>query len=457
MALAPKISIITSTYNRANYFLPRCIESVFDQTFDNYEHIIIDDASSDDTKQVVKDFQQHSSRLKYFQLKENSGSDPKPKNFGISKARGKYILHLDDDVVLRPQALEKLFNKIREGFDVVYGDMWIDTLGEKGIAHDFDLQLLSLRNYIDTSSALIRKKALEYVGGWDESLEKFVDWNLFVRLAKAGYSFKRLPELTFDYSLHENTKSQKVKTKTYIHPQLGRLFKPTFDPVGCKIRLKEHKPPKVAVFTIHYNREDYSKETYSQMRETAGYDFDWFSANNGDEMGEWVKKESEVFIDYKENVGISKASNDLLDVILKNDKYDIIIKIDNDVEFITYNWLIDFIDLWERNHLLYASPYVEGLLDNPGGAPRLGRAFIADTLVEITRHIGGIFTFASSKGYRGLKFKDKHLHGMQDVEASEHFKKKGYMPCYIPKHIIQHKDTTSGQHKKYKNYFQERK
>jgi glycosyltransferase involved in cell wall biosynthesis len=456
MGYQPQISIITSTYNRANYFLPRCLESVKKQTFRNFEHIIVDDCSTDNTKKLVTGFNGGYKKLRYYSTDKNSGSDPVPKNLGIKKARGKYIIHLDDDVVLRKDALELLYSEIKNGYDVVYGDMWIDTMGQPGIAHDFDLQFLSLRNYIDTSSALIKKSALKYVGGWDESLPKFIDWNLFIRLAKAGFKFKRLPKFTFDYSIHTNTKSQRVKTEMYYHPQLGQLYVPTFDPITCKVRLRKHSKPKVAIFTIHYNREDYSKETYKQMRETAGFDFDWFCANNGKAMGDWVKKESVIYTDYKRNVGISKASNDLLDTMMITDNYDIIIKIDNDVEFITYGWLSDFVELWESNHLLYASPYVEGLLDFPGGAPRIARAFIGDTYVEITKHIGGIFAFGSARIYEGLRFSDSHLHGFQDLEASNYFLKNGCMPCYIPKHIIRHRDTTVGQHKKYKDYFKKR-
>jgi hypothetical protein len=78
---------------------------------------------------------------------------------------------------------------------------------------------------------------MEYIGGWDETLPKFVDWNVWVRMAKAGFKFKRVAKFTFDYYLHEDTKSQKVVTEMYSHPQLGRLFVPTFDPTGCPIRI----------------------------------------------------------------------------------------------------------------------------------------------------------------------------------------------------------------------------
>lgn len=455
MAFQPKISVITTTYNRADHFLPRCIQSLKEQTFRRFEHIIIDDCSTDNTAEVVSRANNHYKKLKYFKTDKNCGSDPKPKNIGLSKAISHFVIFVDDDVALRKDALQNLYREISKGYDVVYGDMWIDTHNEPGIAKDFDLQFLSLRNYIDTSSALIRRSALNYIGGFDETLPKFIDWNLFIRLAKAGFKFKRYPHFTFNYSIHQNTKSQRVKTQMYMHPVLGQLFVPTFDPVACKVRLNTDKP-KVAIFTIHYNREDYSKASYKEMKETAGYPFDWYCANNGEIMGDWIKKASTIYIDYKKNVGISKASNDLLDAIFLTNKYDIVIKIDNDVEFITYDWLKDLVELWESNHLIYASPYVEGLLDFPGGAPRIGRAFIGDTYVEITKHIGGIFALGGAKFYQNFRFSDKHLHGFQDLEASDYFIKNSCMPCYIPKHIIKHRDTTAGQHTKYKDYFKKR-
>lgn len=458
----PLISVITSTYNRRKEFLPQCIRSVKGFRGVSVEHIIVDDCSTDGTEEYVKGLPKSAGNIKYFRTKENSGSDTIPKNLGIEKAKGRYLLFLDDDVQLRPGAIERLYKHLRDtDSDVVYGDMWIKPNEEAGIAHDFDLQLLSLRNYIDTSSALMKKSCALYVGGWDTTLPKFVDWNFFIRLAKAGFKFTRLKEYTFDYFLHDKTKSQRVETKMYTHPDLGRLFVPTFDPVGCKIRLdnfKEVKAPRVVIFTIHYDRIEYSKKTYKEMKETAGYKFDWFVVDNGsDGTGEWLKTiPTKYLMEYPENMGITKSSNMLIDVIGRKN-YDIIIKIDNDVEFITYNWLTDIVDLWERNHLVYVSPYVEGLVDNPGGALRVGRALIGDNLIEITQHIGGIFAAIDAKAYKNFRWKDRVYHGYQDLEASTAFVKHGYMPCYFPKHIIRHRDGTSGQQKKYKSYFNRRK
>lgn len=106
--------------------------------------------------------------------------------------------------------------------------------------------------------------------------------------------------------------------------------------------------------------------------------------------------------------------------------------------------------------MLYISPYVEGLVHNPGGADRVGYGMIGNEMVEVTQHIGGICAAISAKAYKNFHWEDNVLHGNQDLEASQAFAKQGYMPCYYPKHIICHRDTTVGQWDKYKTYFDRR-
>lgn len=452
--MTPKISVVMSTFNRAKDFLPKAIDSVVKQQFEDWELIVVDDHSPDKTREVIKKYQD-DKRVRALYLRENFGSDTRPKNLGTRMARADLIAYIDDDVQWRPNHLSLLYKNMTKDLDVVYSDMWIMPNDEPGIAFDFDAQFLMLRNFIDTSSALIRTQAVYDVGGWDENLPKFIDWNLWVRMAKAGKRFRRIPEITFDYYIHENTKSSKVKTETYMHPKLGRLFTPTFDPSGCKIhvgRLGEAHEPKVAIFTIHYNRPRYSVQTYEEMKTTSGYPFDWYAYNNGG-----TKKFGDgVWLGDGTNVGITNASNACIDAILPLD-YDIIIKIDNDVEFDTRDWLADIVDLWQRNRMLYISPYVEGLLHNPGGSPRVGFGMIGSEYIEVTKHIGGIFACISADAYKEWRWSDTKLHGNQDLEASHAFRIRGYMPCYYPKHRIVHRDTTIGQQNKHIKYFEKRK
>jgi glycosyltransferase involved in cell wall biosynthesis len=464
-----KISVVMSTYNRSKDFLPEAIKSILRQTETDFELIIVDDGSTDKTKKVVGSFK--DPRITYIRMPENTGSDTQPKNKGASRANGEFLMFVDDDVVLEKDALKILSEELlaHKQYDIVYGDMLIvfpDGREEPGIRSDFNGQLLLLRNYIDTSTAMMRHDAFMEVGGFDTKLPKFIDWNLWVRLMKAGFKFKRIPQQTLRYFIHEKSKSIRVKTDTYIHPKLGELYVPTFDPFGCKWfipNFKQEKRPNVAIFTIHYDRYQYSKETYEQMIESAGYPFRWFCVDNGskDQTKSWLteltKKGKVTAILNDTNEGITKASNLIIDEITRRPAYDIVIKIDNDVTFQTKNWLKDIVELWKTNTMLYISPYVEGLVHNPGGAPRVGYGQIGQEYIEITHHIGGLFAAVDARAYKNFRWQDSFLHGNQDMEASQAFMRIGYMPCYYPKHRITHKDTTEGQWDKYPEYFERRK
>lgn len=92
----PLVSVILPTYNSVR-FLERSIKSVLDQTFKNLELIIVDDCSTDTSLKIIKNFSKKDKRIRYFVTKKNSGTVAVPRNFGILRARGKYIAFLDAD------------------------------------------------------------------------------------------------------------------------------------------------------------------------------------------------------------------------------------------------------------------------------------------------------------------------------------------------------------------------
>lgn len=469
-----------STFNRAAEFLPAAIKSVLDQTYKDFELIIVDDCSTDNTEEIIKTFT--DERIRYFKMPQNTGSDTRPKNKGILESKGKYICFVDDDTELFPYHLEVLHSTLSNNpeLDVVYSDMLIRYANqpEKGlqpaIALDFDAQFLLKRNFIDMSEAMFKREMAFNVGGFDVTLPKFVDWNLWVRMAKWGAKFKRIAVATLKYTAHEQSKSARVKTKAWVDPHTGMtMFEPTFNPSGCRIWLPHLGPnpaeemPRVAIFTLTYGRLEYTKRMFQSLCDSTAYPFDWFIWDNNSQDGtkEWAEnldpKKVNVFGLYKaKNYGITGGSNGVVDFIKSDplgNKYGIIIKVDNDCEFMTKHWLDDLVELWKQNHMLYMSPYPEGLIHNPGGGPRVGRGFVGNTMIEVTMHIGGLCAFIDAKAYDNFRWSDQFLHGNQDSEASQAFRKMGYMPCYISKHRICHMDTTEGQHKKFPDYFERRK
>lgn len=472
----PTVSVVMSTYNRAERFLPQAIESVLSQTYKDFELIIVDDCSTDSTQQVVESYQ--DERIRYIKLDENSGSDTKPKNVGISAAHGKYIAYIDDDCEWYSYHLEILASHLdnNPSVDVAYCDMILynaddpTALPSKGISLDFNSQFLLRRNFIDTSCVIHRKEMAYNVGGFDQTLPKFVDWNMWVRMMKWGARFDHVAVVATKYYVHNQAKSVRVKTKSWVDPITGMtMFEPTFDPSGCYIHglsylfdqkvAEREKKPKVAIYTITYDRLEYTKEMHQTMRSSTEYPFDWFVFDNGsqDETPDWLAGSDAEYIHLSpDNKGITNASNHLVEEIMKRD-YDIVIKVDNDARFMTKEWLETIVDLWKRNHKLYMSPYPEGLVSNPGGAPRVGSAYIGPYLVEVTMHIGGFVAAIDAHAYKNFRWSDQFLHGNQDTEASMSFRKMGYMPCYIPIHRAFHMDGTVGQHKKFPQYFERRK
>lgn len=499
------ISVVLTTYNRPEK-LRRAIQSVIDQTYPDWELIVVDDHSPINPKDIVLGF--NDKRIQFKRLKRNFGNHSRPKNVGTTMTKGEYVCYLDDDNVYRPDHLNVLVKALEANpqIDVVYGDRWciIEETGEGklGVTSDFNPSLLLQRNYIDTSDSLIRRDALMYVGGWDEEHRRFLDWNLYLRLAKAGYKFLHVPQIITDYYLHNEMLSMQTENKQDPN-------KPVWDPYECLIRLPYFGPvpeAKVAVFSITYDRLEYTKKSFESLNKTAGYKFDHFIVDNGSADGTqaWLssyavdtRHQYVQTIWNKDNKGISIASNQAIDLIkdthpmwlvnknsnlkpedlifkpggsiisdnidavqrIDGPKYDIIVKFDNDCMCITEGWLAKMVEIWKSNHMMALSPYVQGLKDNPGGAQRVGYGQLSGELIGMTRHLGGICHFVSAKAYDNFRWpEDEQLHGMQDVEFSQHLLKEGYQMGYLENYFVSHgPQGTEQQYKDYPEYFERRK
>ena len=122
-----KISIITPVYNVSKY-LPECITSVLNQAYQDYEMILIDDYSTDDSRKVMQEFSDQDSRIKTIYNEKNMGV-AKSRNKGIQLAVGEYIYFLDSDDFLTPDALSLMANEISiNSVDVLLVDAKIRTL-----------------------------------------------------------------------------------------------------------------------------------------------------------------------------------------------------------------------------------------------------------------------------------------------------------------------------------------
>ncbi|MGC8594655.1 MAG: glycosyltransferase family 2 protein [Candidatus Kryptoniota bacterium] len=207
------MSVIIPTYNRAD-LLPRAIRSVLAQTFTDFELIVVDDGSIDNTREVVDKFTHLDARVKYI-WEPNSGRPAVPKNKGIENASGEYIAFLDHDDEWLPAKLEKqliLFNNIPGNVGLVACDYLAIADGMQRVLRthrlpgylDKDNFFVSIlrEDFISTTSiVIIPIHVLKRVGVFDANLKYADDWEMWMRIGKE-YSFARVDEFLVKYYVH---------------------------------------------------------------------------------------------------------------------------------------------------------------------------------------------------------------------------------------------------------------
>ncbi|MEM2507752.1 MAG: glycosyltransferase [Nitrososphaeria archaeon] len=197
--MSPKVSVVIVTKNRAQYLF-HAIQSVLKQSFTNFELIVIDAASTDNTEDIVrKSFS--DARIRYVRLIEDVGLS-RSRNLGIKLSRSNFIAFLDDDDLWMPNKLETQLKAIEDKNNIgaVYtGYLKIDSDGRiVGVRLPFlrgkIYPRILYKNFIGgCSTILVKKECLEKVGMFDEVLCYAEDWDLWIRVAKY-YPFDYIKE-----------------------------------------------------------------------------------------------------------------------------------------------------------------------------------------------------------------------------------------------------------------------
>lgn len=212
-----KVSVIIPTYNRTS-FLNRAIQSILNQTYQNFELLVVDDASTDNTEDVVKSF--NDNRIQYLRHNENRGLSA-ARNSGIEVARGKYVSFLDDDDEFLPQKLEKQINKFEplpSSTGVVYsGFCYVDKNGHEVLkvipTFRGNIYAILLKyNICAVITPLIRKDCFQKAGLFDESLHSLQDWDLWIRISKY-FEFDFVADVLAKYYVHGKQMSVDVNTR----------------------------------------------------------------------------------------------------------------------------------------------------------------------------------------------------------------------------------------------------
>lgn len=230
----PVVSVLMCVYNDERYVSP-AIESILNQTFLDFEFIIVDDGSTDSTPEILNKYAERDKRIKVFRIK-NSGTTVAA-NFGLQKARGKYVARLDSDDISYPDRLQIEVDYLNThpnvaliggGSDLI--DMNGNVVGQRNINTKNSLKTLHHRCIFQQSDVMFRRNLVIELGGYREKFHNSQDYDLWLRISEkagiaklatplgqwrlnnGGYTFSRRDEQLSDTNIVKRMAKQRRKT-----------------------------------------------------------------------------------------------------------------------------------------------------------------------------------------------------------------------------------------------------
>ena len=243
---APRVSVIVPNYNHER-FLPKRIESILNQTFEDFELIILDDCSTDQSRQVIKRYAEKDSRIILAFNEKNSGSTFAQWNKGVSMARAEYLWIAESDDYCEPQLLEKLvpildqqkhvgiamvqsyivdekddiINSYMENYKYIYKDRsvrWEEDFTGNGRA-ECGKYLIYNNTIPNASGVLMRKAVYEKVGGPEMGWQLNGDWLFYVKmLLECDLAF--VADHMNYFRMHQQTQRQKANEDHSVYDEL---------------------------------------------------------------------------------------------------------------------------------------------------------------------------------------------------------------------------------------------
>jgi len=232
------VSVVVPCYNQAKY-LDECLLSVMNQTYRNWECIIINDGSSDRTESVAKKWVEKDTRFTYI-FQENIGVSA-ARNNAISQAKGEFILALDADDCIDKNYLKKLVPELENDSSLAivscnsfFFENNLENIVGKFIPQGDSYHYLRYVNQLIVTS-LFKKKCWYEVNGFDEEMKGFEDWEFWLNITKRGWKYKIVDDFLFFY--RKAKKSRQVTalekhfytTKEYIFKKHKECYLEDFE------------------------------------------------------------------------------------------------------------------------------------------------------------------------------------------------------------------------------------
>lgn len=329
----PKVSVVMSVYNAEKY-LREAIESILNQTFKDFEFIIIDDASTDNSLKIIESYK--DPRIVMLKNEKNIGLT-KSLNRGLKIAKGEYIARMDADDVSLPTRLQKQCSFLDKnsncavcGTFVFLIDSQSNIIGKsvKPIKSKDISKELQFNNCLTHGSVMMRKTVLEMVGFYDEEIKRAQDYDLWVRISEI-FEIRNLPKFLYCWRNHcENIENKYCDEQRYYVKFARNKIQKKYD------SLKEN----LAVCILFFEK---LKQTLECLDSLVSSNVNIYILNNNSSvesrtlLGEYCVNYPQIKIfDSPQNLGVSKGRN----FLINNTSEEWLFFLDNDIIVRPKNW-----------------------------------------------------------------------------------------------------------------------
>ena len=476
----PLISIVIPVYNISREYLSKCLDSILNQSYTNFEICLADDCSTKkETIATLKEYEKKDSRIKVVYRKEN-GHISECTNSALKIAKGEFIALVDDDDELTVDALSEVVKALNKNkkIDYIYSDEdKIDTTGKRCDPHfksDFAPDTLLSLNYMSHLS-VIRKKLIDKVGGFEKGMEGAQDYDLFLKVTELTKNIYHIPKILYHWRMVEGSTSMTMSSKNYALEKGKKALENAMKrrKLDAKVSIDEKslyykveynikKEPLVSIIIPTKDYPDVLETCLKSVYLRTKYkNFEVIVVNNNSEKQETFdlfnkyKKKYKNFKVYDANYefNYSKINNDAV----KHCKGEYICLLNNDTEIITDKWLTIMVGYAMQEHigtvgakLLYPDNTVQhgGIILGLGGVA--SHAYIGSSKDDLGMYgrLSVPYNYAGNTAACIVVSKKKFLEvgGLEeelkvaynDVDFNIKLTEKGYYNLFVPQVNVYH-------------------
>lgn len=476
----PLISIVIPVYNIRREYLSKCLDSILNQSYTNFEICLADDCSTKkETIATLKEYEKKDSRIKVVYRKEN-GHISECTNSALKIAKGEFIALVDDDDELTVDALSEVVKALNKNkkIDYIYSDEdKIDTTGKRCDPHfksDFAPDTLLSLNYMSHLS-VIRKKLIDKVGGFEKGMEGAQDYDLFLKVTELTKNIYHIPKILYHWRMVDGSTSMTMSSKNYALEKGKKALENAMKrrKLDAKVSIDEKslyykveynikKEPLVSIIIPTKDYPDVLETCLKSVYLRTKYkNFEVIVVNNNSEKQETFdlfnkyKKKYKNFKVYDANYefNYSKINNDAV----KHCKGEYICLLNNDTEIITDKWLTIMVGYAMQDHigtvgakLLYPDNTVQhgGIILGLGGVA--SHAYIGSSKDDLGMYgrLSVPYNYAGNTAACIVVSKKKFLEvgGLEeelkvaynDVDFNIKLTEKGYYNLFVPQVNVYH-------------------